>query len=216
MTTIGIIGAGNIGRAVARAAITTGHDVVIANSRTPDTLEDLVRDLGPSARAATVEEAAGAGDLVLVAIPLKNHRRLPAAAFEGKIVIDAGNYYPDRDGRIEELDAEEQTTIGLTQAHLAGSRVVKGFNHIMAAQIVTDGSPAGTDDRRALGTAGDDAEAKEALTRLYDDFGFDTVDAGPAAESWRLERDQPAYVARQNASELRANLDRAERNKNSR
>ena len=215
MTTIGIIGAGNIGSQVARAAIATGHDVVISNSRGPETLTDLVQELGDHARAGTSTDAAEAGDFVVVTIPLKNIDQVPVEPLAGKVVIDTNNYYPQRDGHIAVLDDEQETTLGLLQKHLPDSRVVKGFNHIMSGDITTDGSPAGTADRRALATAGDDESAKQVVTTLYDQFGFDTVDAGSTDDSWRVERDQPAYVMRQNASELKANLALAERNKNS-
>ncbi|AYF98658.1 NADPH-dependent F420 reductase [Protaetiibacter intestinalis] len=206
MTTYGIIGAGNIGSQVARALVAHGHDVVIANSRGPETLAGLIEELGPHARAATAEEAAEAADVAVVTVPLRAYAAVPVAALAGKIVLDTNNYYWERDGHIPELDRGEATVSGLLQAHLPGSKVVKAFNHIMAADITTTGSPAGTPDRRALGTASDFPEAVELVTRLYDELGFDTVSAGTLDESWRLERDRPAYVVRQNAEELRANL----------
>jgi predicted dinucleotide-binding enzyme len=183
MKTIGLIGAGHIGSQVARAALACGYDVVLSNSRGPETLSSLIAELGPHARAATPEEAATAGDLVVVTVPLKNYRDVPAAPLAGKIVIDTNNYYPQRDGHIRELDSESTTTSELLQAHLPQSRVVKAFNHIYAAQITTDGLPKGTPNRRALVIAGDDAEAKSVVTGLLDQFGFDTVDAGPARHS---------------------------------
>jgi 8-hydroxy-5-deazaflavin:NADPH oxidoreductase len=209
--TIGLIGAGHIGSAVARAAIRSGHSVVLSNSRGPDTLADLVRELGPAARAATPVEAAVAGDLVVVTIPLKNIGDVPVEPLAGKVVIDTNNYYPERDGQIPELDNESTTTAELLQAHLPSSKVVKAFNHIYASQITTDGTPAGTPNRRALVIAGDDAEAKATVTALLDAFGFDTVDAGPLAEGWRIQRDTPGYGPRRNAEELRADLAAARR-----
>jgi len=211
MTTLGIIGAGNIGSNVARAALAHGYDVVISNSRGPDTLTDLVADLGDGARAGTVEDAARSGDMVVVALPLKSYRSVPADAVGDKVVIDANNYYPQRDGQIPELDDEHTTVSELLQAHLPDAKVVKAFNQIMAAQIPADGTPAGTPNRRALAIAGDDDGAKQAVAALLDDFGFDVVDAGPLAEGWRYQRDTPAYVVRQNADELRANLAAAKR-----
>jgi predicted dinucleotide-binding enzyme len=211
MTTIGIIGAGNIGSQVARAAIAVGYDVVISNSRGPETLADLVAELGPKARAATAEEAAAAGDVALVAVPLKNYADVPVEPLAGKVVIDANNYYFERDGRIPTLDRGLDTTSGMLQRHLVDSKVAKGFNHIMAADITTDGKPAGADDRRALATASEFEEAAELVQNLYDQLGFDTVNVGPLAESWRVERDQPAYVVRQNRTELVENLARAKR-----
>jgi 8-hydroxy-5-deazaflavin:NADPH oxidoreductase len=211
MKTIGIIGAGNIGGQVARLAVAHGYKVVISNSRGPETLAGLIAELGESARAATPEEAARAGDMVVVSVPLRNYRSIPVEPLAGKIVIDTNNYYPQRDGRIPELDNESTTTAELLQAHLPASKVVKAFNHIYAAQLTTDGRPAGTADRRALVIAGDDQEAKAAVTKLLDDFGFDTVDAGPLAEGWRIQRDTPGYGPRRNAAELRQDLANARR-----
>jgi predicted dinucleotide-binding enzyme len=209
--TIGLIGAGHIGSAVARAAIAAGHSVVLSNSRGPETLADLVKELGPSARAATPAEAARAGDIVVVTIPLRNIADVPVEPLAGKVVIDTNNYYPQRDGHIPELDAESTTTAELLQRHLPASKVVKAFNHIYAAEITTDGLPAGTPNRRALVIAGDDAAAKATVTQLLDQFGYDTVDAGPLAEGWRIQRDTPGYGPRRNAEQLRADLAAAKR-----
>ena len=206
MTTFGIIGAGHIGSQVARVAIANGYDVVIANSRGPETLADLVAELGPKARAATAQEAAAAADVAVVTVPLRAIDDLPAEQLAGKIVLDTNNYYFERDGRIEALDKGETTTSELVQRALPDSKIAKAFNHIFASEITSDGTPAGTPDRRALATAGDDAEAVAFVTRFYDEAGFDTVNVGPLSESWRVERDRPAYVVRQNAEELAANL----------
>jgi len=206
MTALGIIGAGHIGSNVARAAISAGYDVVIANSRGPETLAELVAELGPKARAATAAEAGAAGDVVVVTVPLGAIEDIPVEPLAGKIVLDTNNYYFERDGHIDALDRGETTTSEIVQRHLPTSKVAKAFNHIVAAQITTDGSPAGTPNRRALATAGDDPAAVEFVTRLYDELGFDTVNIGPLSESWRVERDRPAYVVRQNAAELEANL----------
>lgn len=211
MTTIGIIGAGHIGSQVARKAVELGYDVVISNSRGPETLRELVTELGPRARAATAGEAAAAGDFAVVTVPLKNYKDIPTEPLEGKIVIDTNNYYWERDGRIAELDKGEATTSGLLQKHLPTSKVAKGFNHIFAKDITTDGTAAGTPNRRALATSSDFPEAAELVTKLYDEFGFDTVNIGPLEDSWRVERDRPAYVIRQNAEELRGNLAKATR-----
>jgi 8-hydroxy-5-deazaflavin:NADPH oxidoreductase len=209
--TIGLIGAGHIGSQIARLAVANGYDVVISNSRGPETLAGLVAELGPKARAATPVEAAKAGDIVVVTIPLKNYRAVPVAPLAGKIVIDTNNYYPQRDSHIAELDNESTTTSELLQAHLPASKVVKGFNHIYAAQLTTDGRPAGTKNRRALVIAGDDSAAKAEVTRLLDQFGFDTVDAGPLKEGWRIQRDTPGYGPRRTAEELRRDLASAKR-----
>ena len=211
MPTIGLIGAGYIGSQIARLAVAHGYDVVISNSRGPETLSALVAELGPRARAATVVDAAKAGDMVVVSVPLKNYRAAPVEPLADKIVIDTNNYYPSRDGQIPELDSESTTTAELLQAHLPASKVVKAFNHIHAQALTTDGQPAGTKNRRALVIAGDDAEAKAMVTRLLDQFGFDTVDAGPLKEGWRIQRDTPGYGPRRTADELRRDLAAAKR-----
>jgi 8-hydroxy-5-deazaflavin:NADPH oxidoreductase len=211
MSTIGLIGAGHIGSQVARLAVASGYDVVISNSRGPETLSDLVAELGPKARAGTALEAASAGDIVVVTLPLKNYTAVPVVSLAGKIVIDTNNYYPQRDGHIPELDNESTTTAELLQAHLPTSRVVKAFNHIYAAELTTHGQPAGTKNRRALVIAGDDRDAKATATHLLDQFGFDTVDAGPLREGWRIQRDTPGYGPRRTADELRKDLAAAKR-----
>jgi len=211
MATIGLIGAGHIGSQVARLAVASGHDVVISNSRGPETLSSLVAELGPRARAATALEAARAGDIVVVSVPLKNYTAVPVEPLRGKIVIDTNNYYPQRDGHIAALDDESTTTSELLQAHLPGSKVVKAFNHIYAAELTTHGQPAGTPGRRALVIAGDDEEAKSVVARLLDQFGFDAVDAGPLKEGWRIQRDTPGYGPRRTADELRRDLAAAKR-----
>ncbi|MBX3195874.1 MAG: NAD(P)-binding domain-containing protein [Microbacteriaceae bacterium] len=211
MTTLGIIGAGHIGSQVAQAAIAHGYDVVISNSRGPETLADLVAELGPRARAATASEAARAADVAMVTVPFGRYREVPVEPLAGKIVLDSNNYYFERDGRFPELDNGEATTSGMLQAHLPTSKVVKAFNHIRSDEITSDGTPAGTPDRRALATSSDHPDAVEWVTRFYDELGFDTVDVSPLSESWRVERDRPAYVVRQNAEELRANLAKAPR-----
>jgi predicted dinucleotide-binding enzyme len=211
MPTIGLIGAGHIGSQVARLAVKNGYDVVLSNSRGPETLVGLVKELGPRARAATAAEAAADGDVVVVSVPLKHYRSVPVESLAGKVVIDTNNYYPQRDGHIPELDNESTTTSELLQAHLPASKVVKAFNHIYAAELTTHGQPPGTPNRRALVIAGDDPDAKATVTRLLDQFGFDTVDAGPLKEGWRIQRDTPGYGPRRTAEELRKDLAAAKR-----
>jgi predicted dinucleotide-binding enzyme len=208
---IGIIGAGHIGSQIARLAVESDYNVVISNSRGPETLSALIAELGPKARAATAVEAAKAGDIVVVSVPLKNYRNVPVEPLAGKIVIDTNNYYPERDGHISELDNESTTTSELLQAHLPTSKVVKAFNHIYAADLTTHGQPAGAKNRRALVIAGDDKDAKVSVTHLLDQFGFDTVDAGPLREGWRIQRDTPGYGPRRTAEELRGDLAAAKR-----
>jgi predicted dinucleotide-binding enzyme len=195
MTTIGLIGSGKIGGTVARLAVRAGYDVVVSNSRGPETLADLVAELGPRARAATPAEAGQAGEMVVVSIPLSAYRSVPVTPLAGKIVIDTNNYYPQRDGQIPELDDESATTGELLQRHLPTSKVVKAFNNINFKHLLSLARPAGAPDRSALPIAGDDAEAKAAVAAFLDAIGYDTVDAGPLAEGWRFERDTPAYGA---------------------
>ncbi|MEU0845818.1 NADPH-dependent F420 reductase [Streptomyces sp. NPDC005962] len=194
MATLGIIGSGNIGTAIARLAVAAGMDVVLANSRGPESLAGKVAELGERVRAATPQEAARAGDWVVVSIPLDRYRELPAAELAGKTVLDTINYYPIRDGRIEVLDAEETTTTELVQGHLTGAKLVKAFNNISAFHIASLARPAGAADRTALPIAGNDPEANVAAAALIDKLGFDTVDAGSLAETWRFEPETPAYA----------------------
>lgn len=194
MTTIGLIGSGHIGSTVARLALAGGHDVVLSNSRDPETLAELVADLGPGARAATAAEAAEAGDIVVVTVPLKAYRDVPVGPLRGKVVIDTNNYYPDRDGHIAELDDESTTTSELLQAHLPESHVVKAFNNIFFAHLGALQRPHGDAERSALAIAGDDALAKDTVTKFLDSIGYDAYDVGPLAEGWRYQRDTAAYV----------------------
>lgn len=210
-TTIGIIGAGHIGGTLARRLIELGHRITISNSRGPETLRELVGELGPNAQAGTPEEAAEFGEFVIVTVPFRAYRDIPAEPLAGKIVIDTNNYYFERDGHVPALDEGRDTVTGMLQKHLPTSRVAKGFNHIRATEITTDARPAGAADRRALATSSDFEDAAQFVADLYDRFGFDTVNLGPLSESWRVERDQPAYGAVQTRDELAANLARAER-----
>lgn len=166
---------------------------MLSNSRGPETLADLVAELGPRARAATAAEAAEAGDIVVVTVPLKAYRAVPAGPLAGKVVIATNNYYPERDGHIAELDDESTTTSELLQAHLPESHVVKGFNNIVSTHLGELGRPSGAADRSALPIAGDDADAKATVAALLDSLGYDVVDVGPLAEGWRFQRDTPAY-----------------------
>ena len=193
MATLGIIGSGNIGSAVARLATAAGMNVVIANSRGPESLQELVSELGPLARAGTPEEAANAGDAVVLSIPLKAVPDLPAGLLADKLVLDTSNYYPFRDGAIPELVDSTVTSSELVRDQLGGPRYVKVFNNIMAAHIPALARPHGADDRSALPIAGDDDAAKTEASALIDALGFDTVDAGTLAESWRFEPETPAY-----------------------
>jgi predicted dinucleotide-binding enzyme len=193
MTTIGFIGAGHIGQAVARLALDHGYDVVLSNSRGPETLTAVVDALGPGASADTAEGAATRGDLVVVTIPFKAHRDVPVAPLAGKIVIDTNNYYPQRDGQVAEIDDGRTTSAAMLADHLPESRVVKAFNHITSSHLTEHARPADSEDRRALAVAADDPEAKATVDGLIDELGFDTVDAGLLADSWRYEPNTPGY-----------------------
>lgn len=192
--TLGIIGAGMIGSTLARLAVNAGIDVVISNSRGPETLGDLVAQLGPQVRAATAAEAARAGNLVVATVPLQAHRLLPAELLRGKTVIDTMNYYSDRDGRIDELDSGALTSSSMVQRHLSGSRVVKACNSIGFGSLLAAARPAGAADRSALPVAGDDASAKAEVAQLLDVLGYEAVDTGSLADSWRSEPGTPVYV----------------------
>ena len=206
MTTIGFIGAGNIGRALAALALGAGHQVVLSNSRGPQTLADVVAELGPGARADTARGAAERGEVVVVTIPLRAYREVPVEPLAGKVVVDTDNYYPDRDGRIAALDEGSTTSSQLLAEHLGGSAVVKAFNHIYSAHLLEHAQGAGTPGRRALAIAGDDAGAKAAVAALVDAFGFDVVDAGALEQGWRFEPGTPAYDRRLDAEQLREAL----------
>ena len=193
MTAIGLIGSGHIGSTVAQLAVDAGHDVVLSNSRGPETLTDLVDRLGPRARAATAAEAAAAGDIVVVTIPLKAYREVPVEPLRGKVVVDTNNYYPQRDGHIAEVDDGTTTSSELLQRHLPESRVVKAFNNIYFGHLAALPRPAGDSERSVLAIAGDDAAALRTAAEFLDRIGYDSVEAGTLADSWRFEPGQPAY-----------------------
>ncbi len=200
---IGIIGAGNIGGALARHFVDAGHEVTIANSRGPETLTELVDQLGPHAHAATAEQAAEFGDIVVVSVPLVNYEQIPVAPTAGKVVIDTNNYYPQRDGQIPELDSKTTTSSELLAAHLPTSQVVKAFNQIQSQRLVEDGTPTGTTHRTAIPIAGDDAAAKATVMALIDQIGFDAVDTGPLNSGRLFQPGAPLYVADITADKIR-------------
>jgi hypothetical protein len=194
MTTVGFIGSGMIGGTVAKLATAAGHQVVLSNSRGPETLKDLADDLGPLARAGTTEEAAGA-DIVVVSIPVKAYGSLPAGPLAGRVVIDTGNYYPQRDGQIAALDSGSLTSSEMLQRDLPGVAVVKAFNNIFFKHLRSLARPSGAADRTFLPIAGDDPQAKAAVAAFLDSIGYGAVDAGPLAEGWRCDAGSPAYGA---------------------
>jgi predicted dinucleotide-binding enzyme len=209
---IGIIGAGNIGGTLARRFAKLGHQVTIANSRGPESLGAFAKEIG--ARPATVEEAARSGDVVIVSIPLKNIARLPKDLFKGVadcvVVVDTGNYYPrQRDGRIDPIERGATETRWV--ADRLGRPVVKAFNNIYAQHLLERGKPKGTAGRIALPIAGDDPQAKEVVTRLLDELGFDAVDGGGLDESWRQQPGTPVYGTDFDAAGVRSGLQEAKR-----
>jgi predicted dinucleotide-binding enzyme len=194
MQTLGIIGSGNIGAAVARLAVASGMNVVIANSRGPESLQDLVLELGPLATAGTVGQAASNADAIVLSVPLSAVKDIPAEWLGDKVVLDTSNYYPSRDGRIEELDTGTLTTTELVQRWLGGARLVKAFSNILAHHIPQLALPSGAPDRSALPIASNDAAAKRDVAAIIERLGFDTVDAGTLADTWRFEPESAAYT----------------------
>jgi predicted dinucleotide-binding enzyme len=192
MTTLGIIGSGNIGTVLAKLAVAAGYDVVLANSRGPESLREKAAELG--VKAGTAVEAAEAGDIVVVTIPLGRYTEVPVEPLVGKVVIDTLNYYPSRDGRIEELDTEKTNTAELLQRHLPESHTVKAFNNITALHLLGLARPSGAADRSALPISGNDAAARKTAVELLDKLGWDAVEVGPLSESWRQETETGVYV----------------------
>jgi predicted dinucleotide-binding enzyme len=195
MTTVGIIGSGQIGTAIARLAVQAGYQVVLSNSRGPETLAETVAELGPLASAATSGEAAAAGDIVVVAVPVKAFPDLPAVALAGKTVIDTCNYGPERDGHIPDLDSTPLTSSELLLRYVPDAMVVKAFNNIFFKHLLSLARPAGSADRSYLPIAGDSARAKAAVTEFIESIGYHVVDAGPLADSWRQETGTPVWGA---------------------
>ena len=193
MTTLGLIGSGRIGSTVAKLAVDVGLDVVLSNSRGPETLKDLCAELGPRARAAHGDECAVAGDLVLVSVPLLAYPSLPAASLAGKTVLDTGNYYPQRDGQIAALDARSLTDSEYLARHLPGARVVKVFNNIFFRHLQNLARPADAADRTYLPVAADNSGAKISVVAFLDSIGYGAVDDESLAESWRQQPGTPVY-----------------------
>ena len=193
MTTVGFIGSGRIGGTVARLSVAAGHTVVLSNSRGPDTLEDLVAELGPMARACPPADAAEAGDLVVVATPLAAVRHVPVQPVVDKAVLDANNYYAPRDGHIADLDSGQITSSELLQRHLPGASVVKVFNNIFYQHLLHLARASSDPARSYLPIAGDNAQATAAVTQFLDSIGYGAVNYGPLAESWRQQPGQPVY-----------------------
>ena len=204
---IGILGSGMIGGTLAGLLVRAGHEVWVANTRGPASLSDLVDPLGPSAHPAGIEEAAAAGDpLVVVAVPVAAYASLPTGPLAGKVLVDTGNYAPSRDGRIAELEVGTWTSSKMLAAQVPRARVVKMFNTIYYADLRDQGRPSGSPDRRALPMAGDDATAKALVAELVDQIGFDTVDTGPLATGRSFQPGSAVYNVRLDALALASAL----------
>lgn len=204
---IAIIGSGHIGSTLAKHFIAVGHEVAVANSRGPKTLRDLESDLGSRGHAATAEEAERFGDVVVVSVPFKSYADVPADDLAGKVVIDTTNYHASRDGHFTELDGDAETSSEVLAGQLPGARVVKAFNAIEWAHL-RDKSGQATDGQRVgIPISGDDPLAKEVVTGLIAQIGFEAVDAGSLAEGGR--KHQPGsevYLADLPASALRSKV----------
>ena len=186
---IGIIGAGHIGANAAKLFTEAGHEVAIANSRGAETLQDLAAELGEKAQAVNVEDAAEFGEIVFVSIPFGKYKQLPENIFEGKIVIDSNNYYPERDGNYLELDEDRTTSSELLGNHLKGARIVKGFNTIWFEHLKTQGNKElPLAERRVIFIAGDDSKAKETVAKLIEEIGFAAVDTGFLREGGKSQQ----------------------------
>jgi predicted dinucleotide-binding enzyme len=168
--------------------------LVIGNSRGPASLAGFVGELGVRATADTVEGVAHRADLVVLALPLAAYRSLPVKQFDGKVVIDAMNYYPRYTGTIDEIEGRGMFSSLLVQEHLAEAKVVKGFNNIDFVRLVRSSNPNGDPQRSALPIAGDDAEAKIRVAEFMDMVGFDSIDLGGLVEGWRFQPGTPLYV----------------------
>ncbi|MBN3207734.1 NAD(P)-binding domain-containing protein [Pectobacterium brasiliense] len=206
---IGIIGAGFVGRAIAKLALQNGHQVMLSNSRDPQSLFSLRPMIGCDIGTAT--QAARFGDIVVIAVPFTAIDKLPEPVLRGKSVIDTVNYYTERDGKVTALDTRSTTTSELLARYLPDARITKAFNAIPMTQLESDGLPTGSANRRALPLAGDDEQEKAIVAGLYDAFGFDVVDAGKLSEGWRFERGMPSYCVRMTTAELTTALTLASR-----
>jgi 8-hydroxy-5-deazaflavin:NADPH oxidoreductase len=203
---IGIIGAGHIGGTLTRRFTKLGHEVRVANSRGPETLGELATETG--AIPVSTPDAVRDADVVVVTIPEKAIPSLPSGLFDDAradvVVIDTGNYYPKRDGRIPAIEDGMPESKWVEQ-HI-GRPVIKAFNNIYAQHLLESGIPSGMPGRIGLPVAGDDAAAKAVVLGLVEDLGFDAVDAGNLSESWRQQPGTPVYAADFNADGVRRAL----------
>jgi predicted dinucleotide-binding enzyme len=205
---IGIIGAGHVGGTLAQRLTAAGHDVAIANSREPTTLRKLEDQLGEHGRAVTAEQAAALGDVVIVAIPFGRYTELPTEATAGKIVVDASNYLPERDGHIAALDDGRMSSSELMQQQLPRAKVVKAFNAMQWDHLRDYGRSGGAATRYGIPVSGDDPNAKHEVEDLVEQLGFEPVDAGDLSHGGRKHQPgTPVFTADMTATELHARLD---------
>lgn len=197
---IGIIGAGRMAQAVGLLATAAGHQVMLSNSRGPETIRHIGQQIG--CEVGTVDDVAAFGEMIVAAIHLQMSPTIPTTPLAGKVVLNPQNYFPHF-GPVPELDSGELTTAEVLARHLPGSKVVKALNSILVGDVVPDARPTGAKDRRALPMAGDDADAKAAVATFLDQIGYDSVDAGGLADGWRFERRRPIYCIPRTGSCLR-------------
>jgi predicted dinucleotide-binding enzyme len=204
---IGVIGTGAIGGTVARKWSAQGHSLRVANSRGPDAVKEFAGEIG--AAAVDIYAAVEGADVVLLAIPFPAVAKLPKDLFnraaEGVVIIDAGNYYPDvRDPHIAEIDAGMPESVWISRQ--LGRPIFKAFNSILFYSLSELGRPEGSPGRLAIAVAGDDAHAKQIVMGLVNETGFDPVDGGSLAESWRQQPSTPAYCCDYDADKMRKGI----------